>query len=214
MRLPVHQLINRDSKTRVAKRFGDYLRSLRRQKGWTQSRAGEAVGVDGVTIRRWELGLFSPSSNRFAQVAAAYGVEASELIEASRDAEQDESTAFLPIRGYLDAGSNSKSDTSDLGNIALPAYMVQGSSNDYCLRVNGDSLAPDGIHNGDVLLVCPDQAPSIGSLCVIDLDSSLRAVTYINQESLRVRTATGVTIDVAITPEQMVGTVAWHVRKM
>jgi SOS-response transcriptional repressor LexA len=210
----VHPLINRDSKTRVAKRFGDYLRSLRRQKGWTQSRAGEAVGVDTVTIRRWELGLFSPSSNRFAQVAAAYGVEASEMVDASKDAEQDESTAFLPIRGYLAAGSNSESDTSDLGNIALPSYMAPGSSKDYCLRVNGDSLVPDGIHDGDVLLVCPDQAPSIGSLCVIDVDIRLRAVTYITQESFRVRTTTGATVDVAITPEQMVGTVALHVRKM
>ena len=47
------QMINRASKRRVAKRLGDSLRSLRRQKGWTQSQAGEAVGVDSATIRKW-----------------------------------------------------------------------------------------------------------------------------------------------------------------
>ena len=207
-------MINHDSKRQVAERFGDFLRSLRRQRGWTQAQAGEAVGVDAVTIRRWELGLFSPSSKRIVEVAEAYGVAVSELIDASKAAERDDSTAFLPIKGYLDAGIDSESDGSSLGNIALPSYMLQRHSDDYCLRVNGDRLAPDGIHDGDVLLVCPDQAPSVGSLCVIDMDYHLCAVTYLDQGNLRVRTATGNVIGVAIKPEQMVGTVAWHVRKM
>ncbi len=206
--------MKQDTKRQAAERFGRFLRSLRRQSGWTQVQAGEAVGVDAVTIRRWELGLFSPSSKRILQLAEAYGVGVSELIDASRIAEQDDSTAFLPIRGYLDAGSDSEGDGSSLGNIALPSYMVQAHSDDYCLRVNGDRLAPDGIHDGDVLLVCPDQAPSVGSLCVIDMDYHLCAVTYIDQGNLRVRTASGDVVGVKIAPEQMVGTVAWHVRKM
>ena len=207
-------MFSRESKRRVAERFGDYLRSLRREKGWTQADAGEAVGVDGVTTRRWELGLFSPSSKRIVQVAEAYGVEVSELIDASKAAEKDDSTALLPIKGYLDAGSNSESDTKNLGTIALPSYMVRGHSDEYCLRVNGDRLAPDGIHDGDVLLVCPDRPPSIGSLCVIEMDHRLYAVTYIDPRNLRVRTTTGTVIEVEIAPEQIVGTVAWHVRKM
>ena len=210
----MNQLFNRDTKRRVAERFGDYLRSLRRQRGWTQAHAGEAIGVDAVTIRRWELGLFSPSSNRIVQVAEAYGVEVSALMDAAESAEQDDSTAVIPIKGYVGPGTTPESRTSDLGTISLPLQMVQGHPDDYCLQVTGDSLVPDGIHDGDVLLVCPNQAPSIGSLCVIDMESSLRAVTYISQENLRVRTATGATVDVEITPEQMVGTVAWHVRKM
>ena len=210
----MNQLFNRDTKRRVAERFGDYLRFLRRQRGWTQVHAGVAVGVDAVTIRRWERGLFSPSRNRIGQVAKAYGVEVSALIEAAEASQQDDSTAILPIKGYLEAGTTPESGTSDLGTISLPSHMLQGHPDAYCLLVSGDALVPDGIHDRDVLMVWPDQAPSIGSLCVIDLESSLRAVTYITRKSLRVRTATGATVDVEITPEQMVGTVAWHVRKM
>ena len=83
-------MFQRESRKRVAERLGSYLRLLRQKKGWTQSLAGEAVGVDGVTIRRWELGLFSPSSKRIVQVAEAYGVEVSELIDASKAAEKDD----------------------------------------------------------------------------------------------------------------------------
>lgn len=166
-----------------------------------------------MTIRRWELGLFSPSSSRIVQVAEAYGVEVSTLLEAAEAAEQDDSTAVIPIKGYVGSGVDAESEIGDLGTISLPLQMVQGHLDDYCLRASGDSLVPDGIHDGDGLLVCPDQAPTIGSLCVIDMDSSLRAVTYISRESLRVWTATGATVDVEIAENQMVGTVSWHVRK-
>lgn len=169
-------MFNVDSKRRNAQRLGEYLRSLRRQKGWTQSRAGQAVGVDTVTVRRWELGLFSPSNNRIDRVAKAYGVEVSELIDASKALQDNDSIAYLPIIGYLEAGGNPEPDTGDMGTITLPSDMVRGHSDDFCLRVSGDRLVPDGIHDDDVLLICPDQLPSMGSLCVINMGSSLRRI--------------------------------------
>ena len=207
-------MFRRESRKRVADRLGSYLRLLRQQKGWTQSLAGEAVGVDAVTIRRWELGLFSPSSNRIEQVAEAYGVEVSALIEAAEPAEPDESATRLSIRGYLGAGTAPQSGTNDLGNISLPSHMVEGHPDDFWLRVSGDSLVPDGIHDGDVLLVCPRRVPSIGNLCILDLENHHYAAIYVTQESLRVRTNTGTTVDMEILPEQLVGIVAWHVRKL
>lgn len=167
-----------------------------------------------MTIRRWELGLFSPSSNRIPKVAEAYGVEVSALLDVAKAAERNDSAVVLRIKGYMGAGTTPESETCNLGTISLPSHMVQGDPDDYCLTVSGDSLVPDGIHDGDVLLVYPNRAPSIGSLCVMERDCRLCAGIYINPEILRVRTATGTMIDVEITPEQMVGTIAWHVRKM
>lgn len=207
-------MVQRDSRRRGAERLGSHLRTLRHKKGWTQALAGEAIGVDAVTIRRWELGLFSPSTNRIEQVADAYGVEVSELIDAAEAEEPDRSTAAFPVKGFVGPGTTLVSGTSDLGTISLPLQIVQAHPDDYCLRVMGDSLVPDGIHDGDVLLVCPERVPNMGSLCVVDMDSSLRAVILITQRIFRARTATGATVDVEITPEQLVGTVAWHVRKM
>jgi SOS-response transcriptional repressor LexA len=170
--------------------------------------------VDAVTIRRWELGLFSPSSNRIGRVAEAYGVEVSELMGAADMDDGDESSSVLPIKGYVEAGATPAPQSDDLGTISLPTPMVQGGPSAYFLVVSGDSLVPDGVHDGDVLLVCPEQPPRVGGLCVIEKDDSLYAGTYITPGSLRVRTNTGTTVDMDLTPDQLIGAVGWHVRKM
>ena len=92
--------------------------------------------------------------------------------------------------------------------------MIQGGPGAYFLVVSGDSLVPDGVHDGDVLLVCPARAPRIGRLCVIAKDDCNYAGTYITQGSLRVRTNTGTMVDVEMTTDQLIGAVGWHVRKM
>lgn len=207
-------MFQRNSRKRIAERLGSYLRSLRQRKGWTQSLAGEALGVNKMTIRRWEQGLFSPSSERVERVAEAYGVDVSALIEAAEAEEQDESTSVLPIKGYLEAGTTPDSQTDDLGTISLPSPMFERGSGAYFLVVSGDSLVPDGIHDGDVLLVCPTQPPRVGGLCVIEIDHCFYAGTHISRGSLRVRTTTGTMIAVDVTPDQIIGAVGWHVRKM
>lgn len=158
--------------------------------------------------------MFSPSSNRIERVAEAYGVDVSALIDAADAEEQDESSSVLPIKGYLEAGTTPEPQAGDLGTISLPSPMIQGGPGAYFLVVSGDSLVPDGIHDGDVLLVCPDQPPRVGGLCVIEKDDCLYAGTYVTPGSLRVRTNTGTTMDVDLTPDQMIGAVGWHVRKM
>ena len=92
--------------------------------------AGEAAGVDKVTILRWEAGLFSPSSDRIARVAQAYGLDVSALIDTAETGQQDEFTSVLPINGYLEAGTTPKSQTDELGSISVPSLMIQGSPGD------------------------------------------------------------------------------------
>ncbi len=207
-------MFQRKSKKQIAKRLGSYLRSLRHEKGWTQSLAGKAVGVDSVTILRWELGLHSPSANRIAQVADAYGVDVSALIDAAEPEDQAGPATVIPIKGYLDAGTTPDSDSNGLGSISFSSPMIQQSPDDYLLVVSGNSLAPYGIHNGDVLLVCPNQPPKIGGLCVMEMEGCLFAGTYTNKGSLRVRNTTGTTVDLDLMPEQLIGPVPWHIRKI
>jgi len=115
----------------VAKRLGSYLRTLRKQKGWTQTTAGSAVGVDAVTVRRWELGSFSPSSNRIGRVAEVYGVDVSTLINVAETVGHDESNTLLKITGYLEAGIAPQPHANALGSISLPTLMVQTNPQDF-----------------------------------------------------------------------------------
>ena len=90
----------------------------------------------------------------------------------------------------------------------------EGGPGAYFLVVGGDSLVPDGIHGGDVLLVWPAQRPKVGGVCIIKKDGWSYAGTYLSQGSLRVRTTTGATLDVDCTPDQLVDAVGWPVRKL
>ena len=172
------------------------------------------MGVNAVTVRRWELGLFSPSAKRTGRVAEAYGVDVSTLLEAAGSGEPDAGTALVPVTGYLIAGIRPKSDATGPDTISLPFNIIEGRLNSYCLVVCGDSLVPDGIHNGDFLVVSPDDVPSIGSLCVLDVESCFCAATYITRGQFRLSTPTGRTEELGGDSIQLAGTITWHIRRM
>ena len=47
--------------------------------GLTQAYVAEALGVDPVTVRRWELGLRMPTRSNLARLAQMFGVSPVEL---------------------------------------------------------------------------------------------------------------------------------------
>ena len=48
---------------------------LRLEHHWTQAQVAKELGVDPVTVRRWELGLREPSENNLFALASIYGVD-------------------------------------------------------------------------------------------------------------------------------------------
>lgn len=62
-------------------RFGERLRAARREVAVTQAKAADLIGVDRVTVARWETGSSSPrgAARRFVElwIAAALGEEVS-----------------------------------------------------------------------------------------------------------------------------------------
>ena len=89
----------------AAKRLGIYLRGLRTAQGWTQSELAEMVEVDAVTIRRWELGMFSPSLRNSERLADIYGVGVEDLMSAANVEPTQTDAAGLPVTGYLGTGA-------------------------------------------------------------------------------------------------------------
>jgi SOS-response transcriptional repressor LexA len=176
--------------------------------------AGKTVGVDSATIRRWELGLFSPSSKRIVSAAHVYGVDVSTFIGVAESGVQNGSNERLSIKGYPEAGTTPLSQSNDLGTISLQSLMVQGGPDDFFLIISGDSLVPDGIHDGDALLKDPAPPPRTGGLCVAEKNDCLYAGTYLTPNHLRVRTSTGTTVELGLIDYRMVGAVCSHVRKL
>lgn len=65
-------------------KMGKFLAALRREAGWTQERLGEALGVSGKTVSRWETGAYMPPVAVLKALAETYGVSVDELLEGAR----------------------------------------------------------------------------------------------------------------------------------
>lgn len=59
----------------------------------------------------------------------------------------------LPIKGTVAAGVPIEAVEDDTDRLAVPSEMVRNASETFVLKVRGDSMVEDGIHEGDFLVV-------------------------------------------------------------
>jgi transcriptional regulator with XRE-family HTH domain len=63
-------------------RVGGRLRTARRSAGLTQKELGEALGVEAITVSRWERGVTTPSLPRLRRIAEITETTVSDLVRA------------------------------------------------------------------------------------------------------------------------------------
>lgn len=68
----------------VLKNFGKRVRSLRRERGWTQEQLAEAAGLHENYVSRLETGNQEPGLFVILRLAQALGVAPGDLLAASR----------------------------------------------------------------------------------------------------------------------------------
>ena len=69
------------------------IKMLRKQKGFTQERLSELLGVSLMTVRRWEWGSTSPNSNMLLKLAEVFEIAPEELL--AYDTDMNEMTVSL-----------------------------------------------------------------------------------------------------------------------
>lgn len=72
-----------DTAEEVARKrlFGDRLRELRRERGWTQEQLAEAAGMDRSFIADIERGARFPGLERCWRIADGLGITLSEMFD-------------------------------------------------------------------------------------------------------------------------------------
>lgn len=210
----MNRVVSTAARLRAAKRLGSFLRKLRQGKGWTQRQAAESVGVDSVTIRRWELGTFSPSQENMDRLGSSYNVSTEELLNAASPATALETEASVPIRGYVNAGVSRDDGAGVPKEIILPKFITGAHSKAFAVVVSGDSLTEDGIHSDDILVIDPNTGPVVGGLQVVSVEGVLFVTTSISSKEMRLRTSSGRSEVLNIQPPDLLGTVVWHIRRM
>lgn len=78
--------------------FGNFLYTLRQEKGISQSELGKMLGVTNKAVSKWETGTAKPNTKLLPQIADILGVTVEELLAAKR-IEKD--TELESVKSYL-----------------------------------------------------------------------------------------------------------------
>ena len=166
--------------------FGERVRALREQRGWSQSQLAEAVGISQVSIAKIEKG---GATKHGAKIASALGTTVEELsglkpainaFSRATDLEQQTST-LVPLISSVQAGN--WSDIVDRfrpgdAEAWLPCPVRHGP-NTFCLHVEGESMSNPGgrpsYEPGDVIFVDPGRAAQPGDRVVVRLEAHQQA---------------------------------------
>ena len=70
-------------------KIGKFIAALRKEKGLTQERLGEKLGVTNKTISRWENGNYMPDVEMLSLLSKEFGVSINELVSGERLATED-----------------------------------------------------------------------------------------------------------------------------
>ena len=61
-------------------KMGKFIAALRKEKGLTQEKLGEKLGVTNKTVSRWENGNYMPDVEMLSLLSEEFGVSINELI--------------------------------------------------------------------------------------------------------------------------------------
>lgn len=64
---------------------GDYLKQLRTERGMSQEKLAEAIGISRQSISKWEQGLSSPDIENIKKLSEFFGVSADALVHGEAD---------------------------------------------------------------------------------------------------------------------------------
>lgn len=79
---------------------------------------------------------------------------------------EDSGDALLPFLGLIAAGRPIESVTGE-DSIGVPGHLIQSGVRDhYVLRVTGDSMIEEGIHDGDLVIVQQRDEAEVGEMVV------------------------------------------------
>ncbi|MCR5468254.1 MAG: helix-turn-helix domain-containing protein [Lachnospiraceae bacterium] len=112
-------------------KIGEFLKNLRKEKNITQEQLGEALGVSGRTVSRWETSRNLPDISLLAEIAEFYDVSIVEIIDGERKSEnmKDETKKVVEsMTDYAEAEQENRlkeiRKMSISGAIAAVVYLI------------------------------------------------------------------------------------------
>ena len=101
------------------KEIGAFLKQLRNEKGITQERLAEILGVSGRTVSRWETGANLPDLSILVEISEYYDVEIKEILNGERKSENMDNKLKETLLKVADYNELEKQRAAKAGNLSL-----------------------------------------------------------------------------------------------
>lgn len=112
-------------------KIGSFLKSLRKEKGITQEKLAEELGVSGRTVSRWETGNNMPDISVLIEISEFYDVSIPEIVDGERKSENMDDESKKVAESLSDYADAEKTKTikeirqlSLVGVAALAIYFI------------------------------------------------------------------------------------------
>lgn len=152
-------------------KIGVRLKTSREQNDLTIKDVATRIGLSTSTISRYENGIVENVSLPTMQMLAGlYKVNVLWLLGKSEDKHErtinKQSTISVPLVGTIAAG------TPILAEENIERYFNIDSSikADFCLRIKGDSMINEGIHNNDIVFIHQQPILENGEIGAVIID--------------------------------------------
>jgi len=149
--------------------FGDTLKRLRADAGFSQRALAKMLGLSPAAIQRWESGKVLPQAGRIREISSALGVTQTELLGLQSELSSAEHPGGrVPLISWVHAGQWGEAVDIYEPGVAEEWIPVRGSlsPNAFALSVSGDSMvSPFGNRSyppGTVIVVDPASTPAPG----------------------------------------------------
>lgn len=154
----------------------EILRTLRRQRGWSQKELAARVGISRGAVAMWESNRSAPDADMLVRLAELFGTTVDTLLGSSY---QNDGNCRFPIVSSI------QSDTRDsvprqivtIKSVDIPVSWLHGlpAEEFLVLQASGDSMWPD-IQDGDLLLVRRSDTVPHGHTAVVLLQDGKSVV--------------------------------------
>lgn len=71
-------------------KIGNFIATLRKEKGFTQEQLGEKLGVTNKTISRWETGKYMPDIDKLQELSSVLDIRVNELLAGEKIEDTEE----------------------------------------------------------------------------------------------------------------------------
>ena len=140
--------------------FGEKLRQLRKEAGFSQQKLADALGLGQSTIAMWEKGKNTPEYSSLVKISELFSVS----IDALAGSKSTKSAFRIPVLGYVRAGvpTEAVEEILDYEDVVLSENDLK---HHFALRIKGDSMAPR-MMEGDTVIVKKQSEFTSGDICV------------------------------------------------